>query len=44
MSAARTDVAVVSFVQRQEPRIVGESEVEFMVPLIRAAKDEVGLD
>ena len=44
MSLGRTDVAVVSFIQRQESRIVGESEVEFMVPLIRAAKDEVGLD
>jgi acetyl-CoA acetyltransferase len=37
------DVAVVSFAQRQESAIPDESEVEFMVPLMVAAKDAVGL-
>ena len=37
------EVAVVSFAQRQEARIVDESEVEFMVPLMQAAKQAVGL-
>ena len=42
MSGMR-DIAVVSFAQRQEAAIVGESEVEFMVPLMQEAKDAVGL-
>ena len=37
------DVAVVAFAQRQEATISGESEVEFMVPLMNEAKDAVGL-
>ena len=37
------EVAVVSFTQRQEARIADESEVEFMVPLMQAAKQAVGL-
>ena len=37
------DVAVVSFTQRQEAAISGESEVEFMVPLMEQAKAAVGL-
>ncbi len=37
------DVAVVAFTQRQEAQILGESEAEFMVPLMQAAKEEVGL-
>ena len=37
------DVAVVAFTQRQELAIPGESEVEFMVPLMEAAKQQVGL-
>ncbi len=37
------DVAVVSFAQRQEASIPGESEVEFMVPLMERAKTDVGL-
>ena len=37
------DVAVVSFAQRQEASIAGESEVEFMVPLMEQAKAAVGL-
>ena len=37
------DVAVVSFAQRQEASISGESEVEFMVPLMEQAKAAVGL-
>lgn len=37
------DIAIVSFAQRQEPAITTESEVEFMVPLMAAAKDAVGL-
>ena len=37
------DVAVVSFAQRQEASIPGESEVEFMVPLMEQAKAAVGL-
>ena len=37
------EVAVVSFAQRQEARIVDESEVEFMVPLMQAAKQAVGM-
>ena len=37
------DVAVVSFVQRQQAEIAGESEVEFMVPLMEQAKAAVGL-
>mgnify|MGYP001822531481 CR=1 FL=1 len=36
MSGMR-DIAVVSFAQRQEAAIVGESEVEFMVPLMQEA-------
>ncbi len=37
------DVAVVSFAQRQEQRISGESEVEFMIPVMQEAKTAVGL-
>ncbi len=37
------DVAVVSFAQRQEASIPGESEVEFMVPIMEQAKAAVGL-
>ena len=37
------DVAVVGFAQRQEAAISGESEVEFMVPLMAEAKSSVGL-
>ncbi len=37
------EVAVVAFVQRQEATIPGESEVEFMIPLMQAAKDTVGM-
>ncbi len=37
------DVAVVSFEQRQQASISGESEVEFMVPLMEKAKTNVGL-
>lgn len=37
------DVAVVAFAQRQEAAISGESEVEFMVPLMAEAKSSVGL-
>ena len=37
------DVAVVSFAPRQEASIPGESEVEFMVPLMEQAKAAVDL-
>ncbi len=37
------DVAVVAFAQRQEAAIPGESEVEFMVPLMEQVKGSVGL-
>ncbi len=37
------DIAVVAFTQRQESAIPGESEVEFMVPLMEQAKQQVGL-
>ncbi len=37
------DVAIVSFVQRQEASIAGESEVEMMIPLMEQAKSAVGL-
>lgn len=37
------EVAIVSFAQRQEASIEGESEVEFMIPLMEQAKNAVGL-
>lgn len=37
------DIAIVSFAQRQEAAISDLSEVEFMVPLMKQAKDAVGL-
>ncbi len=37
------DIAVVAFVQRQQSSISGESEVEFMVPLMQQAKQVVGM-
>jgi len=37
------DIAVVAFVQRQQASIPGESEVEFMVPLMTEAKQIVGM-
>ncbi len=37
------DIAVVAFTQRQEAEISDESEAEFMVPLMHAAKESVGL-
>ncbi len=43
MSAPIHDIAVVAFAQRQEAAISGESEVEFMVPLMEQAKGAVGL-
>lgn len=40
----RREVAVVATALRQQDAIRGESEVEFMVPLLREAKDAVGLE
>ena len=37
------DVAVVSFAQRQQAAIPGESEVELMIPVMEQAKAAVGL-
>ncbi len=37
------DVAVVSVAQRQQATIAGESEVEFMIPVMQQAKEAVGL-
>jgi len=37
------DVAVVSFAQRQHAAVVGESEVEMMIPIMEQAKTAVGL-
>ena len=37
------DVAIVSFAQRQQAAITGESEVEMMIPVMQQAKQAVGL-